>query len=74
MGITGHPLSICEKLNVMNKVNGVPNVPCTRITEELDIPVRKVTGKVLGWSYRGESFHLPKTAADYTNSAYISNN
>ena len=35
----------------MNKVDSVPNVPCTKITA---MPVRKVTGKILRWSDTGD--------------------
>jgi hypothetical protein len=36
-------------------VDGAPNVPHTKIAEELDIPVRKVTNKMLGWSDTGDN-------------------
>jgi hypothetical protein len=44
------PLSISEKLSVINKVGGVLNVPHTKIAEEPGISVRKVIDKMLGWS------------------------
>jgi hypothetical protein len=49
MDIQCKPLSISEKLNVINKVDGVPNVPHTKITEGLGSPLRKVTDKMLRW-------------------------
>jgi hypothetical protein len=39
-GIKSKPLSISEKLNIINKVEGVLNVLNTKIAEELGIPVR----------------------------------
>jgi hypothetical protein len=50
--------------------------PLQKTTEDLGIPMRKFTDKILGWSDRVgmcEAFHLPKTAANYTNLAYICN-
>jgi hypothetical protein len=38
-GIKLKPLSISEKLNIISKVDGTPNAPCTKIAEELGIPV-----------------------------------
>jgi folate-dependent phosphoribosylglycinamide formyltransferase PurN len=32
-------LSISEKLNIISNVDGTPNAPCTKIAEELGIPV-----------------------------------
>jgi uncharacterized protein YfkK (UPF0435 family) len=40
-------LSISEKLNIINKVDGVLNVPCIKNAKEQDMPVRKVTDKML---------------------------
>ena len=37
------------------KVDGVLNIPRTKMTEELGIPVRKVTDKILGESNTGEN-------------------
>jgi hypothetical protein len=45
MSINSKLLSIFEKLNTINKLDGVLNVPCTRITD-VGILVRKVTGKM----------------------------
>jgi hypothetical protein len=39
MGIKRKPLSISEKLNIISKVDGTPNAPCTKTAEELGIPV-----------------------------------
>jgi hypothetical protein len=36
-------------------VNGIPNAPCMKIAEELGITLRKVTGRMFGWSDTGES-------------------
>lgn len=38
------------KAEPINKWDGAANVPHTKRAEELDIPVRGVTDKVLGWS------------------------
>jgi hypothetical protein len=48
MGIKSKPLSISQRPNIMNKFDGVLNVPCTKIAEELDNAIRKVTDKMLG--------------------------
>jgi hypothetical protein len=37
-GIEHKPLSIAEKLNIINEVDGIPNVRRTKITEKLGIP------------------------------------
>jgi hypothetical protein len=68
MGLKCKPLSVSEKVTVINKVDCVMNVPCTKISEELDIPLRKVTDKMLGWLDTGESV---TTATGCTNSACI---
>jgi hypothetical protein len=47
---------------MINKVDVIPNVPCTKITGELSTGVRKVTEKMFEWSDTGEN------ATDYTNS------
>jgi hypothetical protein len=39
VGIKCKPLSISEKLNIISKVDGTPNAPCTKTAEELGIPV-----------------------------------
>jgi hypothetical protein len=39
MGIKRKPLSISEKLNIINKVDGTPNPLRYKIAEELGIPV-----------------------------------
>jgi hypothetical protein len=39
MGIKRKPLLISEKLNIISKVDGTPNAPRTKTTEELGIPV-----------------------------------
>jgi hypothetical protein len=70
------PIPVSGKGNIINKVDGAPNVHCTKITEELRVPMRKVTDKMLGRSDRVrmcEAFHLPETAANYTDLAYIRN-
>jgi hypothetical protein len=46
------PLSIYEKLSIINKVDSVMTAPRT---EEPDIPVRKVTDKILGWTHISEN-------------------
>lgn len=51
----GKRLSISGKVNVINKVDGIPHVHCTKIVEELDVPMRKGTGRILGQSGRGEN-------------------
>lgn len=51
--IIGKPLSLSRKVNIINKVDGVPNVHCTTIAEELGILTRKGTGRILGQSGRG---------------------
>lgn len=55
MGIKSKPLSIFQRPSIINKLDGVLNVPCTKITEELDNPIRKVMDKMLGWSVTGEN-------------------
>jgi hypothetical protein len=45
MGIKCKPLSVCERLNMMNKVHGIASVPGTVFHEQLVISVRKVTDK-----------------------------
>jgi hypothetical protein len=52
-------------------VDDVPNVPHTKIAEELGIPVRKVTVKMSGRSGTGEN--VLKAAAKYKNSAHMCN-
>jgi hypothetical protein len=54
-GIKSKPLSVSEKLNTINKVNGVPNIPRIRTAEEVAIPVRKVTDKLPGQSDTNEN-------------------
>jgi len=54
-GGTKSSLSISEKLNVINKVDGVLNVPCIKNAKEQSIPVRKVTDKMLWQSEAGEN-------------------
>jgi hypothetical protein len=39
MGIKCKSLSISEKLNIISKVDGTPNAPDTKISEELGISV-----------------------------------
>ena len=41
------PLSISEKLNVINKVDGTLNAPHTKVAKEIGIPVRHVTEEML---------------------------
>jgi hypothetical protein len=41
-GIKSKPLSVYEKLNIINKVDDDPNVSCTKSAEYLGISVRKV--------------------------------
>lgn len=50
MGIKHKPFSICDKLNILNRLNGIPIVPRCKIAEELGIPVRKVTDRRIGQS------------------------
>jgi hypothetical protein len=54
-GASGKLLSISGKVNVINKVDGISNVCCTKIAEELDISMRKGTVRILGQSGRGEN-------------------
>jgi len=54
-GTMGKLLSISGKVNVINKVDCIPNVGYTKIAKELDISVRKGTGRILGQSGRGEN-------------------
>jgi hypothetical protein len=60
MGKSSKPLSILEKLNTINIVDGVLKVPCTKITEEVGISVRKITDKMLGHSYKSKVLRLLK--------------
>lgn len=55
MGIKSKPLSISQRPNIINRLDGVLNAPCTKIAEELDNPIRKVADKMLGWSVTGEN-------------------
>ena len=50
-------------------VGGIPNVPCMKISE-LGIAVRKVTGKMFGWSNTGENV---LRLLQITHVAYMSN-
>jgi PAB1-binding protein PBP1 len=59
-GTKSKSLSRSGKLNTMNKVDGIPNVLCTEINEELGISVRKVTDRML----MGDK--CVKTAANHT--------
>jgi hypothetical protein len=54
-GIKSTPLSISEKLNTINKVDGVLNAPHIRIAEEVSTPVRNITDKMPGPSDRSEN-------------------
>jgi len=36
-------------------VDGIPNAPCMKIAAELGTALRKVTGRMFGWSDTGES-------------------
>jgi hypothetical protein len=45
-GIKSKTLSISDKLNIINKVDGVLSVPHTKIIEELGIPLNKVNDKM----------------------------
>jgi hypothetical protein len=65
MSINSKLLSIFEKLNTINKLDGVLNVPRTRITD-MGILVRKVTGKMPD-RYQ----YVLKTAENYTSSEHI---
>jgi len=47
MGINSKPLSISEKPKIINTVDVVPNLPCTKTAEPLYIPVRKAIEKCL---------------------------
>lgn len=71
MFINNNSLWVSKKLNILKKVDGVPYVPHTKVTEELGIPIGKVTDKMLWWSDTGEC--VLKTAANYANSAYVCN-
>jgi hypothetical protein len=50
--IKSKPLSISETLNVINRGDGVLNVPCTPTAEEQGIPVRNIHDKISGVRYR----------------------
>jgi hypothetical protein len=52
--IKSKPLAVSEKLNTI-KCAIVRNIPRNKITEELGIPVRKVTAKMHRWSDTGEN-------------------
>jgi hypothetical protein len=54
-GTVGKLLSISGKVNILNKVDGIPNVCCTKIAEELDISMRKGIDRILGHSGRREN-------------------
>jgi len=47
MGINSKPRSISEKLNIINIVDVVLNLPRTKTAEPLYIPVRKAIAKCL---------------------------
>jgi hypothetical protein len=51
-GTIGKLLSIHRKVNIINKVDGISNVCCTKIA---DISMRKGTGRIPGQSGRGEN-------------------
>jgi hypothetical protein len=53
MGTKNKSLSVSEKLNIINKVDGVLNAPCIKSAGELGIFVR-FTDKMLGQSDAGE--------------------
>ena len=53
------PLSIAEKQNTIKEVDGIPNIAGTNITEELGIPVRNITNKMLGSSDTGQKEFRP---------------
>jgi hypothetical protein len=42
MGKSSKPFSILENLNMINIVDGVLKVPCTKITEEVGISIRSL--------------------------------
>ena len=46
-------LSISGKVNIINKVDGIPNVHCAKNAQELGIHMRKGTGRIVGQSGRG---------------------
>jgi len=47
MGINSKPFSISENPNIINTVDVVLNLPCTKTGEPLYIPVRKTIAKCL---------------------------
>jgi hypothetical protein len=55
IAITSKLLSISEMLNVINRGDGVQNVPCTPTDEEEVIPVKNIHDKVFGESNTGEN-------------------
>ena len=55
MAIKSKPLSISEILNIINRGDGVQNVPCIPTAEKQGIPVRKVHDKIFGESDTGEN-------------------
>jgi hypothetical protein len=58
MGKSSKPLSILEKMNMTNIVDGVLKVSYTKITEEVGTSVRKITDKILGQSNKSKVLRL----------------
>jgi hypothetical protein len=54
-GLKWKPRTISEKLNIINSVDVISNVPHNKITEKLGIPTREVTYITLGVSDSGEN-------------------
>jgi hypothetical protein len=68
MDIKGKLLSVSEKLTTTNKVDCVTNVPCTKIPEEICVPLIEVTDRMLAQSDTGECVN---SAAYYTRSTCV---
>jgi hypothetical protein len=72
-GVRSNPLTLSRNLNItiISKVAGVLNVLCNKIAEQLDIPVRNVTEKMLVWSDAIET--VSKATVNYINSTHMCN-
>lgn len=46
-GTKHKPLSVSVKLNIINKMNGLPSVPCTKILEQLAMLAMLVSANVM---------------------------
>jgi hypothetical protein len=48
MCLKSKPFSVTEKRSIIYRGYGVPHVSHTKISEDVDIPVRKVSDRMLG--------------------------